>query len=260
MARDVDDLYEDETPPTAAEVRSMLRLAAEYRQVCDGVRRSSFHSLFWGALMVGLWYAALPPKMQDTTFGLVFLGLGVVEFTVGLWNYFFPAPEGMLLEGLVLIIFAVNSATKYLIMMKFSPFLLFAVFMGFSGIQHIRGYFQIRKLFPIRPSRKNLRWLDELRQDVRYANPEGDPLALDLPTQPPFRAKLLGENAIFLANGTTDLIVLAGQQVRIVPHEAAEGEIPEATLYFGGEPVSDFTLDPDNWRNYSEWKATMHRG
>jgi hypothetical protein len=259
MARDVDDLYEDETPPTAAEVRSMLRLAAEYRQVCAGVRRTAFHSLFWGILMVGLWYGAMPPREQYTMIGLVFLGLGVIEFTVGMWNYFFPAPEGMLLEGLVLILFTINSVVRYLLLMKFSPLVVFAVFMGFSGIQHIRGYFQIRKLFPVRPSRKTLAWLEELRQDVRYANPEADPMALDLPTQPPFRAKLLGENALFLANGTQDLIILAGHQIIIEPHDAEEGEMPEATLYFGGERVSDFVLDPDNWRNYSEWKAAIKR-
>jgi hypothetical protein len=254
MPRDVDDLYPDEAPPSGEETRAMLRSAAAYRDVCAAVRRSCWHSLIFGGMMVSIWYFAFPQKFQYSLFGLIYLGLGVLEFTVGWLNFIRPTPEGILFEGIVLIAFALQSIGRHALEGQMTIYLAFGVWMGFSGVSHIRNYFKLRKLFPVRPSRANLKWFDSLIRDVRAADPETDPTALDLPTRPAFRAKLLGENAFFLANGTNDLIILSEKQVEIEPHDSDNGK-PTATLYLGAEAVDDFRLDPDNWRNYAEWKA-----
>ena len=254
MPRDTDDDFLDDAPaPTGAETRAMLRNVGAYRTVVGHVRRSAWYSFAFGALFTGLWYS-LPAKEQFSPFGLLYLGLVVLEFTVGLFNLVKPSLEGILFDGIVLIVFGIQSAARHLLIGGgFSPWLLLSGYWVFSGFQRSRNYFQIRRAFPVRPTSANLKWFDDLIRDVRRADPANDPTALDLATTPPLRAKLIGDSAFLIASGTNDLIILAADEFDLDEVRAGDGPT-RASLRLEGVSGKPFPLDADNWRNYYEWK------
>lgn len=254
MARDTDDDFLNDGPaPTGAETRTMLRNVGAYRTVVGHVRSSALWSFAFGALFIGIWYS-LPAKEQFALFGLLYLGLGVLEFTVGLLNLAKPSLEGILFDGIVLVVFGIQSAARHLLIGGgVSPWLLLSGYWVYSGFQRCRNYFQIRRAFPVRPTSANLKWFDDLIRDVRKADPANDPTALDLATTPPLRAKLIGDSAFLIASGTNDLIILAADEFDLDEVQAGDGPT-RASLRLEGVSGKPFPLDADNWRNYHEWK------
>ena len=257
MARDTDDFLDDATPPTGAETRAMLRNVAAYRAVVTAVRGSAWGSLAFGAFFTGIWYFVIPNKEKYELFGLLYLGLGVLEFTVGLLNLAKPTLEGILFDGVVLVVFGVQSAVRNLLLVGApSPWLLLSAYWVYSGVQRCRNYFQIRRAFPVRPTAANLRWFNDLIRDVRKADPANDPTALDLPSKPPLRAKLLGDTAFLVASGTDDLIILAADELALIA-SGFEGDAMRVTrgfLVLEGVSREPFPIDGDNWGNYTDWR------
>ena len=236
---------------------------AAYKELCDKVRRSATGGLIFGALMLLIWYL-MPDGQKYKTFGLIYLGLAALEFTAALWNKFTPSAEGILFDGIVLIVFGgSNLVRQYLIWSGQLPgprggshmiWVLFGLWMLFQGWGHIRSYFQVRRAFgALRPTREHLRWYNDLIREVRQADPSADPTALDLPTKPPLRGKLLGDTAVFLQpNG--EVLIASRRRVEIEP-VAGKGDQPVAELTIEGDDFGRFPLDPDNWRNYAAWKG-----
>ena len=180
----------------------------------------------------------------------------MLEFTVGLFNLAAPTLEGILFDGLVLVAFGILSGLRNTMTGNVSPMLLLSIYWVYSGVQRSRNYFTIRKAFPVRPSRANLRWFKTLIRDVRNADPDGnDPAALDLPSRPAYRAKLLGDSAFLLASGSDDLVILAADEL-LLSEVGADGGPPRALLHLEGVQPKPFALDDDNWRNYHDWKRS----
>ena len=257
MARDTDDDFRDDAPPTGAETRAMLRNVGAYRAVVGAVRGSAWGSLAFGAFFTGIWYFAIPDNQKTNTFGLLYLGLGVLEFTVGLLNLARPTLEGILFDGVVLVVFGVQSAARNLLEFgAASPWLLLSAYWVYSGVQRCRNYFQIRRAFPVRPTAANLRWFNDMIRDVRQADPASDPTALDLASKPPLRAKLIGDSAFLVASGTDDLIILAADELYLIPtsYEGDERQVTRAYLPLDGVAREPFPIDGDNWRNFIDWR------
>jgi hypothetical protein len=242
--------------------RQVLRNVAAYRALCHQVRRKSTWGLAFGALMLGFWFM-LPPKGpigQYSLFGLIYLGLACLEFAAALWNRFFPSAEGVLVDGLVLFGFGGANLVRAMIVFqaKGQPDWFYLVFGGYwvlSGFGAIRSYIQLRRAFAVRPTGDHLRWFDDLLRDVRQADPESDSTALDLPTRPPVRGKLLGDTAVFLTPGADDPIITAREEVEIVRRPTDDPDHPTGFLSIDGADYGKFPLDPENWRNYAHWKA-----
>ena len=254
MARDTDDDFPDDAaPPTGAETRAMLRNVGAYRAVVGAVRGSAWWSFAFGAFFIGIWYT-LPAKFQYTPFGLIYLGLGVLEFTVGLLNLAKPSLEGILFDGVVLVVFGVQSGARQLLLGAASVFTLLAVYWIYSGFQRCRNYFQIRRVFPVRPTAANLKWFNDMIRDVRQADPANDPTALDLASKPPLRAKLIGDSAFLVASGNDDLIILASDELALIPTTADGEGVRTAFLLLEGVSREPFPVDGDNWRNYTDWR------
>lgn len=255
VPRDTDDDFRDDAPPTGAETRSMLRNVGAYRQVVGAVRGSAWWSFAFGAFFIGIWYS-LPAKFQYTPFGLIYLGLGVLEFTVGLLNLIKPSLEGILFDGIVLVVFGLQSGARQLLLGITSIFTALAVYWVYSGVQRCRNYFQIRRAFPVRPTAANLRWFNDMIRDVRKADPANDPTALDLASKPPLRAKLIGDTAFLVASGTDDLIILGAEELPMFEtgYDPDQTRVVKAYLLLDGVSPEPFPIDDDNWRNYTDWK------
>ena len=242
------------------EQRRLLDHITAYREVCDQVRGSSTGTLVFGAIMLGLWYMLFGQRNEFGLFSLIYLGLASLELTVGLTNRLFPSAEGVLLDGLVLMAFGGSSLARAYIVWKagFSPpiiSLLFGAYWIWTGASHVQSYSKLRRIFNPRPTREHLRWYDGLLADIRRANPQSDSTALDLPTDPPLRALLLGPLAMMVEAGTREILLLERDSLVISPKELDPKTGQRmAMLYIGDTLLGSFVLDPDNWRNYSEWK------
>jgi hypothetical protein len=248
--------------PDGEELRHVLRNVAGYRALCAQVRRSSTGGLFFGGLMLFIWYAGFGQRNDYGPFSLIYLGLAGLEFTVALWNRVSPSAEGILLDGVVLLVFGVATLTRHLLTWQgaiagpkpIPIFSLLAVYWVYSGFSTVRSYFQIRRAFTHRPSAEHLRWFNDLLREVKAADPDADPDALDLPTKPPLRGKLLGDTALFVSPGSDDPIIVARPDVVIDRLPPKEPGGPPGGRLFLGEEVGTFRLDPANWRNYAAWK------
>lgn len=249
------DDFEDDRP-NGEELRYTLRNVVAYKMVCEQVRSASTGSLIFGAIMLALWYWLIPEAQKYKPFSLIYLALGAMEFCTGLYNRVLPAPEGILIDGLLLLAFTASTIAQLVLLQRFSPFQVLAIFWAMQGVRHIRSYFQIRRAIPIRPTRSDLRWFNELIADVRSADPVEDDQALDLPTEPPFRAKLLGDSAFFLTPGNNQLLIFSRDDVEIVRKPKTDSEeTPKASLMLDGDRIGTFALDAENWRNYTKWKS-----
>lgn len=251
----------DDSQLEAEEKRATLRRVAAYRALCDRVRRSALGTLFFGGLMFAFWQFAIPDGLKWTLFGKIYLGLAVLELTVGALNRFFPSAEGVLLEAVVLIAFGGwNLAREVMIwqgMLPGRPTTLFVVFGAYwilQGVALVRTYFQLRKEFAERPSAEHIRWFDELAKEVRDADPKTDPTALALPTQPFLTAKLLGDTAFF-TDGAGEVIIVAREAVELEMDIPDPERPPVGRLSISGVSFQPFTLTKANWENYSAWKG-----
>jgi len=259
----MDELVDGESRVT------ILRSVAAYRELCRSVRKGATLGLFWGIAMLAIWYF-LPDAGQFgkyTPFGLIYLGLAGLEFTTALWKFFAPSAESIVLDGIVLLAF--GGSTLYRLYLQWQANVLnesaylslgFAAFMIFRGLGTLRNYGQLRRAFSFRPTREHIRWFDDLLRDVRNANPELDPNALDIPTSPPVRAKLLGDIAVFLVAAKETPIVASIDEVEIERRPPKNPDRPaHGYLFIGPEDFGDFPLDPDNWRNYERWRTAGGR-
>lgn len=239
--------------------RHILRQVAAYRDLCESVRKSGTSSLFFGAVMLALWYGVIPDREKYAIFGLIYLSLAAAEFATGLLNRFRPSAEGVLFDGLILIAFGGSNLIRVYLRWEaggnpFSLLTFFSVYWLYQGVQHVRGYATLRKLFTHRPTAEHLRWFADLLREVKSGNPELDPDALDLPTAPRVKAKLLGDTAVVLIG--SEVVISAREQFDIAPMKStADDDRPRALLAIGGYDFGEFTISPENWQNYTKWKA-----
>jgi len=246
--------------------RVILQSVAAYYELCRQVRKKATGGLLFGVGMLAFWYFLIPeqgPFSKFTVFGLIYLGLAGLEFTSALWNKLAPAAEGVLLDGFVLLIFGGSTVVRIYLLWQANGkmgdnwlFLGFGAFMLFRGVGTIRSYFQLRRAFSFRPTRDHIRWFEELLRDVRQANPELDPDALDIPTEPPVRGKLLGDMAVFLVAAKSTPLIVDREEVEIQRRPPKDPDRPaRGSLFIGPDDFGDFPLDLDNWRNYERWKT-----
>lgn len=253
---------DDDAPLPADEKVRILKRVASYHALCESVRRSSVGSLVFGGIMLAVWHFLLPEKMKFDWFGIVYLVLACAEFGTGLLNRFAPSAEGVLLDGLVLILFGGwNVFREVLTWQGFLPgqvsplFLFFGLYWCYQGFQHCKNYGHLRRMFAERPTRENIRWFNGLLKEVRFADPKEDSQALALPTQPPLKAKLLGDIAFFVVVGG-DPIISTRDQVMISLIDSDEPSArPEAVLIIEWSVFHPFPISGANWENYRRWKA-----
>lgn len=242
--------------------RILDRITA-YRGVCQAVKNSATSSLVFGVIMLGLWYMGYGQRGDYGIFSIIYLMLGLMELGVGLINRLFPSAEGVLLDGLVLIGFGIANLFRAYLIWKVMPNAgaplvipaLFGAYWIWTGGSHIQSYAALRRAFNPRPTAEHMRWYSELLSDIRRANPQDDPNALDLPTQPPMRALLLGSSAFIVEAGTQDIALFDCSDVLITPMDQDPNTGRRlAKLTLADVSFAPFLIDADNWRNYSEWK------
>jgi hypothetical protein len=242
------------------EMRGVLRNVAAYRHLRQEVRRKANWGLGLGAFMCVIWYFLFGQRGDySSPFSITYLGLACLEFGAALINKVFPSAEGVLIDGIVLFGFGGVNLARAILRLQAGGgpdwfYIVFGAYWMFAGFGHVRSYLALRRAFARRPSSEHLRWFDDLLRDIRAADPENDPTALDLATRPPVRGKLLGDTAFFLQAGSDDVLIAAREDVEI-ERDAGKGRGPVGYLIVEGADLGGFPLDRENWKNYADWKT-----
>lgn len=243
-----------------SEMRFRLQQVAAYRDLCRRVRRSGRENIVFAAIMLFLaylvWKGGAPPLFL--TFYVI---LAVGELFVGVFKWIVPSAEGVLLDAAVLLVFAVyNFGMEYLRFQNGRPpnaiILFLSLYMLMGAISRFKDYRVLRLLFAERPSAEHMAWFDELVREIKAADPEADELAIDLPTRPHWKAKLLGTLAFFVAARSDDVVVAGPDDFELRRERVDHGTgRRKAVLRLHDLPYPEFEITDATWANYQRWRA-----
>ena len=241
------------------EMRMRLIGVAAYRELCRGVCRSGRDNIAFAALMSFLAYISW--QNAPNIIIVVYCILIGSELAVGLFKWFFPSAEGHLFDGCVLLLFAVGNRGFQCLAFKAgngaSPVvILFGLLILSQAISRFKFYGQLRRMFADRPSAEQLAWFDDLVREIKAADPQTDDLALDLPTQPHWKAKLLGTTAFFVTAKGSMVLVAGPDDLELLREKADHGTgRRKALLRLHEVPSPEFEISDASWANYQKWRA-----
>lgn len=243
------------------EMRATLARVSIYRKVCEGVRASSGHTLFNGIFFLGIAY--LQYNFLGNKFHPMLLGpliIGSCEILVGLWKRIKPSPECVLLDAILQAGFVASIAIReYLFIqqglaVRPSTFsIVIGLWVAYDAFNTFNYYLQLRRLFVERPTAEHIAQVDDLAADVADGVPASDPTALDLPTRPHLKAKLMGDIAFFLEMQSNELFLCSRREMEIT-RESRTGQLT-GLLTILREEYPSFPLDSATWTNYANWKT-----
>jgi hypothetical protein len=242
-------------------MRSRLQQVAAYRGLRRAVRRTGRENVFFAGVMIALAYYAIGPNAKGLA-GVIFLlyvGLALAEFAVGVFKWLSPSAEGVLLDALILLLFAGwNLGWQVVRQMANAPvnpvLLALGALMLWASFGQFARYRALRKLFALRPTAEQIAWFDDLIHEIRTADPELDGQAIDLPTRPHWKAKLLGTTAFFVT-GQGEAVWVAGPGEFEIARDAKDAGTGRrrARLGMGGQEYPPFEITDTSWANYEKW-------
>jgi hypothetical protein len=143
-----------------------------------------------------------------------------------------------------------------------SPVIIFlSLFMLFGALNRFKSYGDLRRLFAERPDPEHIAWFDDLVREIQTSDPHTDQLALDLPTRPHWRAKLLGSTVFFVANSGNTVWIAGPDEFTLRREKTDRGHgRRKALLNIHGEAYPEFELEDVSWANYTKWMATQQPG
>jgi hypothetical protein len=242
-------------------MRLRLQQVAAYRQVCAAVRAGAGHTLFNAALMGGLTYL-LYANFGPHPILLVNAALAVGELAVGLWKKARPSIDAVLVDGLLVGGFGLWVLGRQVLAWqgvagvgRVNPIsVAFGVWMAVDGVRTLRAYAELRRVFPVRPSRDQIAWFDDLAAETRAADPQSNDRAIDLPTRPHLKGQLLGSTAFLVATRGEEVWVAGPGTLEVArhPEDPGTGRRP-ASLRVYGQEYPPFEIDDASWDNYQRW-------
>lgn len=247
-----------------AAMRFELQRVAAYRELCAEVRRGGRHNAVFAAFMLALavWAATVAKRVDLTV--VIFGLLAAAELLIGLYKWLAPSAEGVLLDGLVLLGFGGwNLVRNALHMQGGGQMDRVSLFLGlllvWGAVGRFRAYAQLRKLFADRPTRDQLAWFDDLAAEIRRADPDTDKTALDLPTRPRWKAKLLGGTAFVVAAKGNGAIIAGPFDIDLIPAAKPGRHGPMVVLRLYHHEFPAFEIDPASLDNFTTWAAAARR-
>lgn len=245
-------------------MRARLQQVAAYRALRRAVRRTGRENVFFAGVMLALAFYMIGPNAKGiaAVVFLLYCGLALAEFAVGVFKWLAPSAEGVLLDAVILLLFAGwNIGWQVLGKMAGAPvnpvLLGLGVFMLWASFGQFGRYRQLRKLFAQRPTPDQIAWFDELVHEIRTADPELDDQAIDLPTRPHLKAKLLGSTAFVVAVRGEAVWVAGPEDFLIVRFGNDDGRGRRtAQLRVYDDDFPRFDVADASWANYQKWAKT----
>jgi hypothetical protein len=247
-----------------ATIRLQLQNVAAYRELCRSVRRSGRENVVFALIMLGFAYFIYwAGGAQNWNVALLYGVLGVGELLVGLFKWMLPSAEGLILDALVLLVFAGITFWRQFEQFQngfgLNPVIIFlGLFMLLGALKRFSSYGDLRRLFAERPDPEHLAWFDDLVREIQVSDPHSDEFVLDLPTRPYWKAKLLGATAFFVAIDGNAVWVAGPDDFTLRREKTDRGNgRRKALLSIHGEAYPEFDIDDVSWANYTKWMATQ---
>jgi hypothetical protein len=246
-----------------AMMRARLQQVLAYRQLQAAVRAGATHTIvnavIWMALTFMIFQGVGPQPYL-----IAYFGLAVGELLVGFWKKLWPTLEAILVDGLVAAAFGLTilgrQAFAWQAGLMINPVSIFlGVWVLYSAFNSFRAYGRLREAFPSRPAADVIAWFDDLIYEIRHSDPTSDPLALDLPTRPHWKAKLLGTTAFFVSMNGGEVLVVGPWDFGLVPEDDGAGNRPRVELHIMHRAFKPFIIDDASWANYRRWLDEMSK-
>ena len=246
-------------------MRFRLQQVLAYRELCRHIRSSGRGNILFAGLMLALAYYTFQPKAQGliAIVSFLYVGLAFAELAVGLFKWLFPSAEGVLFDAILQLIFALwNLGWQAFVFFVVGQnpntiFVILGVLMLTGAFRRFKNYLDLRKAFADRPSSDQIRWFDDLVYEIHHADPTTDDQALDLPSKPPWKAKLLGTTAFFVAKKGNEVVIAGPFDFDLVPEDHHDGESHvRVRLHLYDRASKPFDLDDASWANYRKWMAS----
>lgn len=246
-----------------ATMRLRLQQVAAYRELRRSVQRSGRENVIFALVMIVIAYFLHNQGFAGKGFLVLYAALIAFELLVGLFKWAVPVAEGLLLDALVMAAFVAFigwiESRAFQNGGGLNPINIFFGFLLLSGLLNkLRAYGELRRLFAERPDPDHIAWFDDLVHEIRASDPVTDQLALDLPTQPYWKVKLLGSTAFFVAVAGNSVLVAGPDDFTLRREKADRGHgHRKALLSVYGEKYPEFDLSDASWNNYTRWLATQ---
>ncbi len=165
-----------------------LQRVASYRELLKTLRPRGIGSIIWGLIAIGLGLAA----MDASRLNVILAVIGVFLIIEGIWALVAPAPVGMMIDGIALLLLGVwNLATTILDMSAgrdASPmFLVLGILqLGWAG-QGFAKYAHFSKILSREASPLAVQKFDQLLHDLESASMTSDAALVEFVTSAPAR-------------------------------------------------------------------------
>jgi hypothetical protein len=235
---------------------SKLQRAADYRAARATLRLSGTWSVLFGVISVlagCLW--------QPVDWVLTVLGAALMA--TGGWNIVAPRPTSIVGDAVVLLLVgAYNLVGAVLAVLDGLPPSIGRAFLGVLqlvwGIQRLGNLRQFASAFLDRPSDLETRAIDETIAAIGKSVANGSTDTLEFTAgiaRRAWKARLIGEHAVFVAVATSDFLVGTPATVALTPRANERGGALQAGLAIGSTRLR-ITIAPDSLRRFEQWKAS----
>lgn len=237
-----------------------LRQAAEYRRAVKILRGAGWGAIIFGvlALVIGVPAAVTHP----INFVLVLFGLGLLA--EGLWNLLLPTAEGILVDGILLLICALWNLfiTILSVAAHDPPSVFWAVLGGFQiawAVSRFVSYGRFRNALAEKPDAETLERLEDIVKDIKQTKSVDDNEIVGFRSrsalkQQDWKGRLGDDAAIFVDKLGYDILVAYKEDVTItVKGKTLLASTLNASIKVGKQRM-EATISPESFARYTDWK------
>ena len=183
----------DETP------LDRMQKIADFRTTCKFLRKSGKEAMVFGAIILALGAMMFQERLLD----YLYIGLGIVELLIGLRNRYAPSASGVVLDGVLMLLFGAWNLTLQAIAIEqgAEPFwfsLAFGAIFVVAGIRRIKKFGRVREAFREPPTVEQIAWFDDLIAEIQSAKEAATPKMVEFTAGVRWKARLIGDTAIFV--------------------------------------------------------------
>jgi hypothetical protein len=250
---------EDEPSPGVFEE---LQRVANYRHVQKALKASGTGSIVFGVIAMVVGYTA----MQHNPINVILFGIGVLLAAEGLWLVIAPAPIGIIVDGVSLML--VGTWNIWVTVMNMAAgrpsatWGVIGVFQIIWGIQAFGRYSRFSKMPREQPAPVTLKRIDQIVRDITRAKMAQDPEVIDFQVKPfagaqAWKGRLRSNHAVFVGPGGKDIIfartkeVLFNREGKVLLGKTLKAKFKIAGRSFNG------TISPESFARYEEWKQAV---
>ncbi len=247
----------DEPSP---EVFDELQRVANFRHVQKTLKASGTGSIVFGliAIVVGVM------AMQHNPVNAILLGIGILLAVEGTWLVIAPAPAGIIVDGISLMLVGVWNIWVTINNMAAgqhtSTWGVIGVFQIIWGFQSFSRYSRFSKMPRETPSPATIQRIDEIVKDIAKTKPAVDPEIIDFKMQAffggvqPWKARLRGNHAVFVGPGGKDVIFARTREVDIrSAGKKALSKTLKATFRITDRNFKGI-ISPESFARYQTWR------